>query len=142
MKVLKVLECEIEEKNSIISKCEEKILNVEQEVSDIFVMLRTSLSEIEYIDNKEINNNVVNSQNGNIILQTKATVSNVNLLIKFLETERKELQKQLDLIKSEKGIESDCAGNFKTNISSVIAGMQYCLAYNFSYTVCDEPFEI
>ncbi|XP_051173432.1 girdin-like isoform X2 [Leptopilina boulardi] len=107
MEVLKALEYEIDEKNRVISKCEKKILNVEQEIGDIFVMLQTSLSEIEFIDKGEMN--LDNCQNDNIILQTKATVSNVHLLIKFLETDRKELQKQLDEVKSEKKNETVCA---------------------------------
>lgn len=79
-------------------------------------MLQTSLSEIELMDNREINNNLDNCEVENIIVQTKATVSNVNVVIKFLETERKDLKKQLNEIKSEKKIGSICAGNIQTNI--------------------------
>ena len=110
---MKVLECEVEEKNSRISEYEAQILNFEQEVGDMYIMLKTSLSEIEFIDEHICECNKDIDENQNIFSQTKATISNYSLMVKLLETERKDLLRQLDDLKHEKeNIESECQGNF------------------------------
>lgn len=113
IEVLGVLETEVEDKNSRICEYEAQILIVEQEVGDMFIMLKTSLSEIEFIDKYECECNDYSDGNQSIVLQTKATISNLSLWIKQRETERKNLLKQLDDLKNErKCIEPDCGGYF------------------------------
>ena len=100
MEVLRILESEIEEKNNRNCEYEAQILNIEQEVGDMFIMLKTSLSEIEFIDKYEIECNSDSDENQNIVSQAKATISNFRLWIKDYETERKNLLKELDDLKN------------------------------------------
>ncbi|XP_033209680.1 GRIP and coiled-coil domain-containing protein 2-like isoform X2 [Belonocnema kinseyi] len=107
--ILGILETEVEDKNGRICEYEAQILNVEQEVGDMFIMLKTSLSEIEFIDKYECECNDDSDGNQSLVSQAKATISNLSLWVKQRETERKNLLKQLDDLKNEKKcIEPDC----------------------------------